>query len=181
MIHFGNDLAELVTEQAAGGFEDSANLDCVSFARMIVKIGYAFAVAASGLDAIREPVVVPAIRGMTDDVGMWVGSHDFVMKSESLGAMHALATGIVPVPVGGRTENLVMSWGSSSPVLIQLRMRWLLAAPLGTQRRRPNRAHDTGLSPDSCLGFAALVGSSRLAAGIPRIAFGCVSSKHGTG
>jgi hypothetical protein len=110
VIPFGKDPAELATGHAADGFEDSANLDCVSFARMIAKIGYAFAVAINGIDAIEEPLVLGAIRGIKDDVGMWVGSHDFVMKSESLGAVHALATGIVPVPVGGRTENLVMSW-----------------------------------------------------------------------
>jgi hypothetical protein len=45
-----------------------------SFARMIAKIAYAFAVAGVGLNGLEDPYVVPSIRGTVDEVGRWVGS-----------------------------------------------------------------------------------------------------------
>ncbi len=46
----------------------------VEFARLIAKIGYGYAVGELGLDQVVEPLVLPAIRGVTQDIGHWVGS-----------------------------------------------------------------------------------------------------------
>jgi hypothetical protein len=47
----------------------------VAFARMIAKIGYAFAAAERELgDLDGTPYVLPAILGQVDDIGRWVGT-----------------------------------------------------------------------------------------------------------
>lgn len=51
--------------------------DCkpVAFARMIAKIGYAFACAEGAIDDLEgEPFVFPAILGQRDEIGRWVGT-----------------------------------------------------------------------------------------------------------
>jgi hypothetical protein len=49
-------------------------IDQISFARMLGKIGYCQAVSEFGLDAIKEAYVLPAILGKRNDIGRWVGS-----------------------------------------------------------------------------------------------------------
>lgn len=44
-----------------------------SFARMLAKIAYGFAVAHFGLDDVEDLGIVSAILGKTDDIGKWVG------------------------------------------------------------------------------------------------------------
>ncbi len=44
-----------------------------SFARMLAKIAYGFAVAHFGIDDIEDLGIVSAIMGKTDDIGKWVG------------------------------------------------------------------------------------------------------------
>jgi len=46
----------------------------VSFARMIAKIAHAFAYAEGLIQRPHESLLVPAILGESDDVGMWVGT-----------------------------------------------------------------------------------------------------------
>lgn len=45
----------------------------VSFARMLAKIAYGFAVAEVGFDSIKEAYVLPGILGEAQDIGRWVG------------------------------------------------------------------------------------------------------------
>jgi hypothetical protein len=53
----------------------TASYQPVPFARMIAKVGYAFAVAERATDDLDgEPFVVPAILGRADDIGRWVGT-----------------------------------------------------------------------------------------------------------
>lgn len=47
-----------------------------SFARMLAKIAYGFAVAHFGIDDIEDLGIVSAIKGETDDIGKWVGCVD---------------------------------------------------------------------------------------------------------
>lgn len=44
-----------------------------SFAKLLAKIAYSSAVWHFGLGGVQEPLVVPAILGISDDIGMWVG------------------------------------------------------------------------------------------------------------
>jgi hypothetical protein len=44
-----------------------------SFARMLGKIAYGFAVAHFGIDDVEDLGIVSAIMGKTDDIGKWVG------------------------------------------------------------------------------------------------------------
>lgn len=44
-----------------------------SFARMLAKIAYGFAVAHFGINDIEDLGIVSAIKGETDDIGKWVG------------------------------------------------------------------------------------------------------------
>lgn len=45
----------------------------ISYARMFAKIAYASAVAKFGIEKIEENYVLPAILGLTNDIGRWVG------------------------------------------------------------------------------------------------------------
>ena len=44
-----------------------------SFAKLLAKIAYSSAVWHFGMAGVQEPFVVPAILGIRDDIGMWVG------------------------------------------------------------------------------------------------------------
>jgi hypothetical protein len=46
----------------------------VEFARLVAKIGYAYAVAELGLERVLAPLVLPGIRGLSNDIGHWVGT-----------------------------------------------------------------------------------------------------------
>jgi hypothetical protein len=56
---------------------DRVALECeypvIEFGQLIAKIGYGYAVGELGLQQIKNPLVLPAIRGLTKDVGHWVG------------------------------------------------------------------------------------------------------------
>jgi hypothetical protein len=45
----------------------------VDFARLIAKIAYGYTVAKLGMDLIKDVYVIPAILGISDDIGRWVG------------------------------------------------------------------------------------------------------------
>lgn len=47
-----------------------------SFARMLAKIAYGFAVAHFGIDDIEDLGILSAIKAETDDIGRWVGNVD---------------------------------------------------------------------------------------------------------
>lgn len=58
-------ISESVTYSAKGGF---------TFARLLAKIAYGFAIAHFGVDVINDNYILPAILGRSDDTGKWVGS-----------------------------------------------------------------------------------------------------------
>ena len=74
--HVGTVPAEVLERcyPGADGISVEGMYPVVEFARMIAKIGYSYAVAELGLDHVVDPLVLPAIRGLTNDIGMWVGT-----------------------------------------------------------------------------------------------------------
>lgn len=74
---------------------DRVALECefpiIEFAQLIAKIGYGYAVGELGLQEIRNPLVLPAIRGLTLDVGHWVGCVPGSPKEFKPDSLHAAA------------------------------------------------------------------------------------------
>jgi hypothetical protein len=69
-----------------------------SFARMIAKIGYAFAVARGAWPlAFGLPSVVPSILEVEDQVGRWVGTSPRGNSAE-VGLLHRIEIGPHPTP-----------------------------------------------------------------------------------
>ena len=65
-------ISETVTYNAKGGF---------TFARLLAKIAYGFAVAHFGIDILNTSYVLPCILGKSDDSGRWVGSTGRVLPT----------------------------------------------------------------------------------------------------
>jgi hypothetical protein len=63
----------------------------IEFAQLIAKIGYGYAVGKLGLQQIKNPLVLPAIRGLTRDVGHWVGCIPGAPKEFKPDTLHAAA------------------------------------------------------------------------------------------
>jgi len=63
----------------------------VEFAQLIAKIAYGYAVGELGLQGIKNPLVLPAIRGVTQAVGHWVGCIPGPPKELKPDALHAAA------------------------------------------------------------------------------------------
>jgi hypothetical protein len=74
---------------------DRVVLECkypvIEFAQLIAKIGYGYAVGELGLQQIKNPLVLPAIRGLTQDVGHWVGCIPGPPKEFKPDTLHAAA------------------------------------------------------------------------------------------
>lgn len=76
-ISFGPRPDETLKRLRADEIQISQDIKPAAFARMLAKIGYAWAAAEGQLAAIDGvPLVVPAILGKTDDIGRWVGTLD---------------------------------------------------------------------------------------------------------
>ncbi|OFY37450.1 MAG: hypothetical protein A2Z69_03385 [Bacteroidetes bacterium RBG_13_44_24] len=63
---------QLVDKYNAKAIEFHMKTKPTNFARMLAKIAYGFAVSKYGLNNFR-PLILPAILGEKDDIGMWVG------------------------------------------------------------------------------------------------------------
>jgi len=64
---------DVIADLGVDGIALEFEYPVVEFAQMIAKIAYGYAVGELGLEKIRNPLVLPAIRGLTQDVGHWVG------------------------------------------------------------------------------------------------------------
>jgi hypothetical protein len=64
---------EVIADLGVDGIALEFEYPVVEFAQMIAKIAYGYAVGELGLEQIRNPLVLPAIRGLSQDVGHWVG------------------------------------------------------------------------------------------------------------
>lgn len=60
----------------------------IEFARLIGKIGYGYAIAELGLNNVISPLVLPAIRGLTQDIGHWVGTVSDVKPAPDNDTLH---------------------------------------------------------------------------------------------
>lgn len=65
-------ISESVTYSAKGGF---------TFARLLAKIAYGFAIVRFGVGVIDDNYILPAILGKSDDTGKWVGSTGRVLPT----------------------------------------------------------------------------------------------------
>jgi hypothetical protein len=61
----------------------------VDFARMVAKIGYAYAVAQVGIQNVINPLVVSGILGRGTDLGQWIGSAPEALPGPDATALHA--------------------------------------------------------------------------------------------
>lgn len=73
-INWGRDPYDVVRSLGGKGFSMNFTIKPPQFGKMLAKIGYSYAVAELGLSTIRKVFVLPALLGLEDDVGMWVGS-----------------------------------------------------------------------------------------------------------
>jgi hypothetical protein len=76
-VLFGPDPHEVMQQLGAQKIVLSSHRDQPgAFARMVAKIGYAYAVATGKADLLDGPSpLLPAILGQRDDIGDWVGTH----------------------------------------------------------------------------------------------------------
>lgn len=74
-ISFGQDPKQTMEKLGAEKISITQSQEPVAFARMIAKIAYAWAIAEGKLNLMSgSSFVVPAILGVTDDIGRWVGT-----------------------------------------------------------------------------------------------------------
>lgn len=74
-IRFGVEPETTGRKLGASKINSTAELNPCAFARMIAKIGYAFAYAEGAIaDLEGKPYVLPAILGEQDEIGRWVGT-----------------------------------------------------------------------------------------------------------
>jgi hypothetical protein len=74
-VHFGTQLKATATALGASKVSVTAEIKPAQFARMIAKIGYAYACAEGAIsDLDGDPFVLPAILGRRDEIGRWVGT-----------------------------------------------------------------------------------------------------------
>lgn len=106
-IQFGADLNEAVRVQGATGFRQTDDIAVTEFARMLAKIGYSFTVGVFGTLPLSNVLVLPFIRGETDDAGCWIGSAQFDTESEKRGALHGLTHTIYRSETGTAKDVLV--------------------------------------------------------------------------
>ncbi len=90
LLRFGKDPKESTILQGATTFQDTVDVDATSFARLIAKIGWGFAVALMpGLTRAKCPVL-PFIVGDADDGSHWIGSGEFRLAIEERRPTHAV-------------------------------------------------------------------------------------------
>ncbi len=108
-IVFGKSPADVASALGTKTIESRVNIDVSAFARMLAKIGYAYAVAALGPFPLDEVPVLPLIRGLTDDGSTWVGSADFRLAVEAQGPQHARGLIEGTVDVDGKLERILVA------------------------------------------------------------------------
>ena len=79
-----------------------------SFARLLAKIAYSYAVATYGLIPFENVFVLPLILGDADDASHWLGSAEFRLESERRGAPIGLASLWIPHPWDSKKQLLAV-------------------------------------------------------------------------
>lgn len=109
MIRFGSSPDSIVRKHRKAGLRHTADVDVVSFARMVAKIGYAWSVASSKMvDRARCPVLA-FILGQTMDGSIWLGSSSFRTRVEDKNPTHALALDSRAIQHGNSLEHVLIA------------------------------------------------------------------------
>lgn len=107
-IYFGKNPTDVAKALAVKTIRTTHNWDVTSFARLLAKIGYGFAVAWLGSLPREHIVILPLILGKADDASYWLGSANFKLAVEAKGPMHALAHTWIPDPRNIGNELLIV-------------------------------------------------------------------------
>lgn len=97
-IHFGAVLDASVKGQGGTAVRQTDNIEWKDFCRMLAKIGYSFIVGMFGLVPLEQVLVLPFLRGETEDAGHWIGSRKYETESEQRGAQHGLSHVVYELP-----------------------------------------------------------------------------------
>ena len=76
----GPPIQSTLEKHGATGLTVSLTWSGNQFERLLAKIAYGFAVSYVGLDNLAEVYVLPAILGIKDDLGQWLGCADAQLK-----------------------------------------------------------------------------------------------------
>jgi hypothetical protein len=87
--------------------QTTVNLDVTSFARLLAKIGYGFAIARFGLLAREDVPILPVILGMKDDASNWLGSAHFHLDVELKNPTHAVGVACIPDPSDAKSSLIL--------------------------------------------------------------------------
>jgi hypothetical protein len=106
-LYFGADPVSVGKKLGATSIRTSVDWDLTSFARLLAKIAYGFAVAEYGLLPKEQVPILPLILGVRDDASCWLGSAQFVLAVESMQPTHAVGVTWLPHPIDQGTSILV--------------------------------------------------------------------------
>lgn len=107
MIYFGKNPFEAARDLGVKTLEGSVDWDVTSFARMVAKIGYSFAVANAGPLTRSNVPILPLILGTVDNASFWLGSAQFKLRVEEQAPTHALGYTLIPDP-HDKTKRLLV-------------------------------------------------------------------------
>jgi len=101
-IYFGATPEHAAKELDTKTIQFQVNWDVSSFARMLAKIAYAYAIGVHGLLPRNKVPILPLILGTADDASTWLGSAEYILDIEQKRPIHALATAIGPGQPSGK-------------------------------------------------------------------------------
>lgn len=107
-IYFGKNPAHVAKGLGVKTIRTTHNWDVTSFARLLAKISYGFAIASLGSLQREQIVILPLILGETDDASFWLGSANFKLAVEAKGPTHALAHTWISDPRNIGNEFLIV-------------------------------------------------------------------------
>lgn len=97
-IQFGQSPYMVAKKLNATAITSTTNLDVWSFARLLAKIGYCFAISELGLLPREKIPILPFILGKDSNASMWLGSANFQLSVEAQNPTHAMSLVLVDTP-----------------------------------------------------------------------------------
>lgn len=88
-IHFGKDPAAVARDLKTDSIRMTVNWDVTSFARLLAKAAYGFAVGSLGKIPRDEVPILPLILGNADDASVWLGTVAFTLAIEEKRPMYS--------------------------------------------------------------------------------------------
>jgi hypothetical protein len=95
-LSFGKHPTEAAKRLNTTSIRTVSDWDLTSYARLLAKIAYGFAVAQFGFLPLAQVLVLQLIRGERDDGSVWLGSAEFTMEVEAQQPTHAVAVTCIP-------------------------------------------------------------------------------------